>query len=118
MIVESGPNAPDFFSGWWSYVSKDLRDVFGPAPQGPWSKAYCGGGSKSNCRQDLRKSLLAALNVTPAKLYGQGDCASDPEASCYDQNRSITASAISVPPAPFQNRPTFQQTASVRHNLP
>jgi 5'-nucleotidase len=27
-------------------------------------------------------------------------------------------SAISVPPAPFQNRPTFQQTVSVTRNLP
>ena len=27
-------------------------------------------------------------------------------------------SAISVPPAPFQSRPTFQQTVSVTRNLP
>jgi acyl-homoserine lactone acylase PvdQ len=116
--TRTAPNAPDFFAGWWGYVSKDLRDVFGPAPQGPWSKAYCGGGSKAKCRQNLRKSLLAALNVAPAALYGQGDCSGDAEASCYDQNRSIITSAISVPPAPFQNRPTFQQTVSVKHNLP
>ena len=112
------PTAPDFFDGWWSYVSKDLHDLFGPRPAGAWTRAYCGGGSRSKCRQRLRKSLLAALSVTPAKLYGHGPCKNDAEPSCYDQNRSVIASAISVPPAPFQNRPTFQQTVSVKHNLP
>ncbi len=31
---------------------------------------------------------------------------------------SVITSAISIPPAPFQNRPTFQQTVSVTRNLP
>jgi acyl-homoserine lactone acylase PvdQ len=112
------PNAPDFFAGWWGYVSKDLRDLFGPKPRGAWSRTYCGGGSKSKCRAALRSSLKQALKVTPQTLYGHGDCAGDPDPQCYDQNRSIITSAISVPPAPFQNRPTFQQTVSVKRNLP
>jgi acyl-homoserine lactone acylase PvdQ len=112
------PTAPDFFAGWWGYVSKDLRDLFGPTPAGAWNRVYCGGGSQSQCRQDLRQSLLQALQVTPQTLYGHGDCADDAEPSCYDQNRSVIASALSVPPAPFQNRPTFQQTVSVQRDLP
>ena len=28
------PDAPDFFDGWWGYVAKDLRTLFGPTPQG------------------------------------------------------------------------------------
>ena len=44
-------------------------------------------------------------------LYGKGDCSNDPDPACYDQNRWTVASAIDVPPFPFQNRPTFQQTA-------
>jgi hypothetical protein len=112
------PNAPDFFAGWWGYVSKDLRDLFGPKPRGAWSRVYCGDGSKSKCRAALRSSLRQALKVKPATLYGHGDCSGDPDPQCYDQNRSIITSAISVPPAPFQNRPTFQQTVSVKHNLP
>jgi acyl-homoserine lactone acylase PvdQ len=116
--TRGSPNPPDFFSGWWGYVSKDLRDLFGPAPRGPWSRTYCGGGSKSKCRNALRLSLRRALEVKAAELYGQGDCDSRPEPSCYDQNRSVIASAISVPPAPFQNRPTFQQTVSVQRDLP
>jgi acyl-homoserine lactone acylase PvdQ len=116
--TRTDPNAPDFFAGWWGYVSKDLRDLYGPRPRGAWSRVYCGGGSKSKCRAALQSSLRQALKVTPATLYGQGDCSGDPDPQCYDQNRSIITSAISVPPAPFQNRPTFQQTVSVQRNLP
>jgi len=112
------PNAPDFFDGWWGYVSKDLRDLFGPQPRGARSRIYCGGGSKSKCRKKLRSSLRKALEVSPSTLYGRGDCADDPDPQCFDQNRSIITSAISIPPAPFQNRPTFQQTVSVKRNLP
>jgi len=112
------PTAPDFFAGWWGYVSKDLRDLFGPRPRGAWSRTYCGGGSVSKCRAVLRASLREAIHVSPQALYGHGDCAGDPDPQCYDQNRSVITSAISVPPAPFQNRPTFQQTVSVTRNLP
>jgi acyl-homoserine lactone acylase PvdQ len=112
------PTAPDYFSGWWGYVSKDLRDLFGPKPRDPWSRVYCGGGSKPRCRAALQRSLRQALKVSPNTLYGHGDCADDPDAQCFDQNRSVITSAISIPPAPFQNRPTFQQTVSVRRNLP
>jgi acyl-homoserine lactone acylase PvdQ len=112
------PAAPDFFDGWWGYVSKDLRGLFGHKPRGSWRKVYCGGGSKGNCRAALRRSLREALEVTPVTLYGHGDCDDDPDPQCFDQNRSVITSGISIPPAPFQNRPTFQQTVSVRHNLP
>jgi acyl-homoserine lactone acylase PvdQ len=117
--TRGAPNAPDFFSGWWGYVSKDLRDLFGPVPQDPYSRVYCGRGSAQRCRHALRSSLREALKVTPQDLYGQGDCSSDPEPSCYDQNRSTIASAIGEPAAfPFQNRPTFQQTVSLTHGVP
>jgi acyl-homoserine lactone acylase PvdQ len=112
------PTAPDFFAGWWGYVSKDLRGLFGPSHKRGWSKAYCGDVSESKCRAALRSSLRKALKVTPSTLYGHDDCADDPDPQCYDQNRSIITSAISIPPAPFQNRPTFQQTVSVTRNLP
>ena len=28
------PDAPDFFDGWWGYVSKDLRDLYGAEAEG------------------------------------------------------------------------------------
>jgi Penicillin amidase len=113
------PTEPSFDDGWWGYVSKDLRDVFGPTPQAPWSREYCGGGSKTKCRQVLEKSLTEALKVTPAALYGGGDgvCATDPQPSCFDANRSTETAGIPLGAFPFQNRPTFQQVVTVTRKL-
>src|SRR5581483_1199860 len=107
------PNAPDFADGWWQYVSKDLRDLYGPRPRGAWSRVYCGRGSKTKCRAALRSSLKAALSVTPAQLYAHGACASDPDPACHDANRWTVTAAISLPAFPFQNRPKFQQVVEV-----
>ncbi len=113
------PAAPDFFDGWWGYVDKDLRTLFdASAPAGSFSRAYCGGGSQAACRDALRASLRDAIGVSRADLYGRGDCQDDPDAQCFDRNRSTVAAGIDVPPAPFQNRPTFQQTVELTKALP
>jgi acyl-homoserine lactone acylase PvdQ len=119
----TSPAAPDFADGWYGYVSKDLRDVLaaagqGPAPEAPYKKLYCGGGSLGACQTVLQESLAAALTVTPAQIYGSGECAENPQASCFDMNRFTSASAVSVPAFPFQNRPTFQQTVELTRRLP
>jgi acyl-homoserine lactone acylase PvdQ len=114
------PQAPDFYNGWWGYVSKDLRAVFGKKPRGAFSRKYCGGGSKKKCRQLLQKTLKQALQVSPAKLYGGGNgkCAADPQPACFDQNRPQVTSGIELGPFPFQNRPTFQQVVTLTQRLP
>jgi hypothetical protein len=115
--TRGNPDAPAFFDGWWGYVSKDLRSVLGrhvPA----WRRTYCGHGSLKRCRKALRGSLVRALKVSPQELYGRGPCDSDPDPQCYDRNRATVASAISIGDYPFQNRPTFQQTVSLRHGVP
>jgi acyl-homoserine lactone acylase PvdQ len=120
----TSPNPPDFFSGWWGYVSKDLRDLYGPTPNGAYSRIYCGApdaahqGSVSRCRTALQDSLREALTVTPQQLYGYGDCESNPQPSCFDRNRSTNASGLSIDPQPFQNRPTFQQAVSITTTAP
>lgn len=113
------PDAPDFFDGWWGYVSKDLRDIYGPKPAGAYSRKYCGGGSKQRCKKVLEKSLSAALQVTPQQLYGGGNgkCAADPQPACYDQNRPQVTSGIELGAFPFQNRPTFQQVVTLTQRL-
>jgi hypothetical protein len=118
-IVGGSPTAPDYDDGWYSYVSKDLRDLFGPKPKAPWSRAYCGNGSKKRCRAALQRSLRAALKVSPAQMYGggNGDCASSPQPSCFDQNRPTVTSGITLGPFPFQNRPTFQQGVTLTQRL-
>jgi len=104
-----------FFGGWFGYVSKDLRGLFGShPPRGAFSRTYCGGGSRARCRAALRASLRSALIVTPQQLYGQGDCTADPEPACADRNTFLGVGAIDEPPFPFQNRPTFQQVVGVR----
>jgi hypothetical protein len=113
------PAAPDFADGWYGYVSKDLRDLLsGSTIPGAYSRVYCGNGSLSACSDALRHSLEAATAVTPQQLYGQGDCAKNAQPSCFDQNRSTSSSAISLPPFPFQNRPTFQQVVQLTQTLP
>jgi acyl-homoserine lactone acylase PvdQ len=117
------PAAPDFADGWYGQVSKDLRDLLaanglGSAPKGPYSRLYCGGGSLETCRQALQNTLSEALAATPQQIYGQGACAENPQASCHDMNRWVNASGVSVPPFPFQNRPTFQQVVALTQQLP
>jgi acyl-homoserine lactone acylase PvdQ len=117
------PAEPDFSDGWYGYVSKDLRDLLaangsGTTPEGAYKRLYCGSGALEACRGALRNSLLEALSVTPAQIYGHGACAEDAQASCFDMNRWVSVSAISVPPFPFQNRPTFQQVVELTKSLP
>lgn len=116
---DGDPNAPAFFGGWYGYVHKDLRTLFTPKKvKGRFSRIYCGGGSKKKCRRALRRSLREALTVSKPDLYGRGDCAEDADAECFDKNRSVIASAVSIPAQPFQNRPTFQQTVELTQKLP
>jgi hypothetical protein len=119
-VVGGSPNAPAFSDGWWGYVSKDLRGIFGPKPKAPWSRGYCGKGSKKACRRILQRTLAEAMKVTPAQLYGGGNgrCAANPQPSCYDQNRPQLTSGITLSPFPFQNRPTFQQVITLTQRAP
>jgi acyl-homoserine lactone acylase PvdQ len=117
------PEAPEFQDGWYGYVSKDLHDLLaatagGPRPSAPYSRIYCGEGSFAACQSALDSSLLEALSVAPAQIYGHGACAENAQASCFDMNRWTSASAISLPPFPFQNRPTFQQAVELTRTLP
>jgi acyl-homoserine lactone acylase PvdQ len=117
------PEAPDFADGWYGYVQKDLRDVLaaaghGAKPASSYSRPYCGEGSLGACSAALQGSLKEALSVSPQQTYGHGACAENPQASCFDMNRFVSASGISVPPFPFQNRPTFQQVVELTKTLP
>src|SRR5205823_10428289 len=118
----SDHQSPSYETDWYGQVSKDLRDVFGHRkPRGAYSRRYCGGGSKRRCRAALLQSLLTALGVSRQQLYGQdAECAkaNRVEASCSDETRSVSASGVSIPNFPLQNRPTFQQTIELTRKLP
>ena len=49
---------------------------------------------------------------------GNGKCATNPQPSCYDQNRPTVTGGITLGPFPFQNRPTFQQVVTLTQKLP
>ena len=49
---------------------------------------------------------------------GNGECAADPQPSCFDQNRPTVTSGIALGAFPFQNRPTFQQVVTLTQRLP
>jgi hypothetical protein len=57
------------------------------------------------------------LTVPPQQTYG-AVCPKDPEPACSDQNTYTYASAITLPPFPYQNRPTFQQVITLTKSLP
>jgi hypothetical protein len=115
-----------FEVGWWGYVSKDLRRLFAHRERAPYSRVYCGNlphhhfstrKLRSRCRAALRRSLQAAMSVTPQQLYGS-TCPSDPEPACSDRNKWTYISAIQLPAFPYQNRPTFQQVVTLTRHLP
>jgi len=121
-----GFGGTDFAEGWYGYVSKDLRRLFGHGEHGPYSQIYCGNAPgrhfsiralRRRCRAALQDSLAAALTVTPQQLY-HGACASDPEPACSDRNTWTYVGAIKLPPFPYQNRPTFQQVVTLTQHLP
>jgi hypothetical protein len=59
------------------------------------------------------------MKVTKQQLYGKDPhCTDRPEASCSDETVSTSASGVSIPPFPLQNRPTFQQTVEPEKKLP
>jgi acyl-homoserine lactone acylase PvdQ len=67
-------------SGWFSYMSKDLRTLLGEPVRGPFANRYCGNGDVNVCRA----ALWAALDATGVELESaQG---SDPAAWRADAN--------------------------------
>ncbi|MBV9213162.1 MAG: penicillin acylase family protein, partial [Actinobacteria bacterium] len=91
-------SSPDYETGWYGYVTRDLRDLFGPRGRTRWSRIYCGTGrrdgastnakTRARCRAALRRSLLAATHITRQDLYGHDPTCSQEhrvEASCYDE---------------------------------
>ena len=102
--------------GWYGYVIKDLRTLLKQPVRGRYSRVYCGRGSLSRCRIALRKSLVAALGVDPAKLYADDVCSKAGRAgdqTCFDAIYFRPLGAVTQPLIPWQNRPTFQQVVEV-----
>ncbi len=103
--------------GWYGYVNKDLRRILGESVQGPLSRTYCGNGNLATCRAALLSSLDAALDVPKEQLYTDSGCTAGDE-TCFDEVRFRAIGAITVPPIPWINRPTYQQVVQVNGHRP
>ncbi len=67
------PDAPSFYFGWWGYVHKDLRTLFGRRdPRGRFSRVHCGGGSKRACRRALQGLAARCAEGRPRPALRQG----------------------------------------------
>ena len=80
----------------------------------PYSKRYCGGGSRARCRSALRGALARALTVDAATLYRDDTCAAagrPGDQVCFDSIAFRATGGITQPLIGWQNRPTYQQVA-------
>ncbi len=125
MIAFDDPNriqhlGSAFDGGWYGYVQKDLRSLLGEKVRGAYSRIYCGTGKLAACRSALLSSLSDALaHDSDAELYPDGGCTefggihADAQA-CADTIHHRALGAITIPPVPWVNRPTFQQAVRIK----
>jgi acyl-homoserine lactone acylase PvdQ len=98
-------NGSSFGGGWYGYVDKDLRTLFGHDVKQPFNLRYCGGGSRAACRASLWAALKAASDQLAA---AQGP---DPQ----NWRSDATLERIKFQPGllpntmRWTNRSTFQQ---------
>ena len=133
-----GPGGSAFFDGWYGYVEKDLRTVFGAPVRGRYSRRYCGGGSLKRgrgfnrrrrrslrrCRATLLSTLKQAKGAAEAR-YGTpleqirvpATCDDKSPPAC-DQITFTATGGIETEPIPWQDRGTFQQAVEVQGDRP
>ncbi|PSL00877.1 penicillin amidase [Murinocardiopsis flavida] len=92
-----------FQYGWYSYVDKDLRSVFGEDVEGGLGAKYCGGGDPGACRTVLTDTLAEAAGTPAEDVYPGGDQLG------ADTVQQRPLGGINMWPIAWQNRPTYQQ---------
>ena len=109
LINRNASTENDFFSGWNSYIDKDLRSLLGRRVRGPYANRYCGAGDLDACRASLWAAVEQAGEVLAARL--------GPDPSQW--RASATAERISFVPGVlpttirYTNRPSgIQQVIS------
>ncbi len=102
------PDGSSAYSGWWSYVHKDLRTLLARPVAGTYATHFCGGGDIARCAA----SLWAAIDETAAELSAaQG---ADPSGWRADatKERIVFAPGILTRTMRGSNKPTFQQAVT------
>ena len=107
--------------GWYGYAAKDLRRVLGRKVEAPYSKRYCGAGSRTRCRSRLRDALKRALETSTSKLYADDACAKidqPGDQTCFDKIAFRSTGGATQPMIGWQNRPTYQQAVEIQGHRP
>lgn len=101
-----GPVGSAYIEGWYGYAQKALQMALAIPVAQPYHVAYCA----ASCRQAAIQSLQAAA---------QEAAQVDPRAfTAADDIRFSAIGLGSVPPIPWQNRPTFQQVVDIPGHRP
>jgi acyl-homoserine lactone acylase PvdQ len=108
--ANSGGSA--YAAGWYGYVSKDIRSVFGQPVTGPYSTRYCGDGDRDACIASLRAALIQTYDELAA---AQG---ADPSAWRADATKERITFGLLPATMRWANRPTFQQVISFSSHRP
>ncbi len=110
-----GPLGSAFQSETYGYVQKDLRSALATKKvKAPYSRVYCGEGSRRRCAEMLARTLKVAAETSPESLYGSEGCElnTGTQASpqmCNDAVDAADLTVASVGKFHWINRPTFQQ---------
>jgi acyl-homoserine lactone acylase PvdQ len=97
------PHGSAYDSGWYGYVSKDLRSVMHESVSGPFSRRYCGNGNLKACRASLWAAIQSAAE---GLVNSQG---SEPKAWRAAPVRIGFAPGFLPYTMRWTNRSTFQQ---------
>lgn len=96
-----------FGFGPYPHVDKDLRQVLGEPVRGRFSRTYCGAGDSAACRGELWAALVAAVGDLEKEFDSPEP--DDWQREVLDDSIKHTAVGVTtLPPIPFQNRPTYQ----------
>jgi len=102
------PTGSSAYSGWWSYVHKDLRTLLGRAVAGQYATRFCGAGNIARCAA----SLWAALDATAVELAAVAGPDSALWRADATKERIVFAPGILTRTMRGSNKPTFQQAVS------
>ncbi len=118
-------------SGFYGNVRKDLRTILGERVKGKYSRGYCGGGNKAECRAMLLRTLEKAISTPTSETYGHDAVCddqptigpSDPKRRahnqwCWDSILHMPVGLVNLPLTHWINRPTFQQANEIQGHRP
>jgi hypothetical protein len=102
-------------TGFYGYVKKDLERVLKIKVKQRYSRAFCGRGNRSRCRNALIASLRAAIAQPAEKVYPADEkCKTAGDQYCRDEVSFRALGGVTQPLIHWINRPTYQQVLEIQ----